>query len=49
MKLLEQPEDATVCDLCDIASRLLVFNTMSPSDNVTQDNLNKVSPDITNN
>ena len=48
-KLLEQPADAPVRDLCDIAGRLMVFNTMCPSDDVTQDSLNEVSPDITNN
>ena len=49
IKLLEQPADAPVRDLCDIASRLMVFNTMCPSDDVTRDSLNEVSPDITNN
>ena len=49
LKLLDQPENATVQDLCTLARKRLILNELCPTDDVTRDAFSEVQPHVTEN
>ena len=49
LKLVEQPATASIRDLCAIASKMTVFNQLCPTEDLSRDSLNAVTPDLTEN
>ena len=49
VKLLDQPENATVQELCTLARKRLIINELCPTDDITRDAFSSVQPHVSDN